>query len=209
MDMEFDGKPARTHYGLELQSCTITAPKRKRYPVSVPAGDGEIDLTEGEFSPKYEMRTVTAVFRPVYGRAKQIAESLTNKLEGKRINLTLPGDPQHYMVGSVHVASADLTNNEITITVNCLPWRYAVEEAVHQIQASDVEVPYVFTNLGTREAVPTVKASGEILIVIGETSIAVSPGFYQMTELTIPGNGSISLKISGGPAELRYREAVL
>lgn len=209
MDMRFDGK-SNLDYGLDLQSYAITAAKRKQYLVDVPGGDGQLDLYKGMFPARYEPRTLTAVFRPVGNNVWQIVDDLVNALEGHYVNIVMPDKPNYYMTGSVHIASAGCKPDEdITVTAVCMPWRYAAQEIVLQIQESDAEVQYTWYNNGTREAVPTVTVTGEALITAGTTSLALSAGTYQLTPLTIPGYGSITVSISGGPVEVRYREAVL
>lgn len=201
-----------SYYGINLLEAAITAPVRKRYLVDIPGGDGSVDLYEGLGQPVYETRTVTAVFQPL-SDLQQTVSKLINDLEGRTVNIVLPEDAQHYMTGYIHIAAAGrsgaMSCDKITVTAVCLPWRYSAEEVVHQIQESETAVQYTWNNTGGRDAVPTVKVFGEVLIEIGASSIALSAGTYQMTTLTIPGNGSISVSISGGPAEVRYREAIL
>ena len=201
-----------SYYGINLLEAAITAPVRKRYLVDIPGGDGSVDLYEGLGQPVYETRTVTAVFQPI-SELHQTVDKLINDLEGRTVNIVLPGDAQHYMTGCIHIPSAGrsgaMSCDKITVTAVCLPWRYSAEEIVHQIPESETAVQYTWNNAGSRDAVPTVTVSGELLIESGTASIALSAGIYQMTTLTIPGNGSISVSISGGPAAVRYREAIL
>lgn len=206
MDMNFDGRSALSCYGIDLLEAAITPPVRKRYRVDIPGGDGSVDLYEGLGQPVYENRTVTAVFQPI-SELHQTVDKLINDLEGRTVSIVLPRDTEHYMTGDIHIASASC--NKITITADCLPWRYSAEEVVYQIPESETAVQYTWNNAGSRDAVPTVTVSEELLIESGTASIALSAGTYQMTTLTIPGNGSISVSISGGPAEVRYREAIL
>lgn len=213
MEIFFNGKSTVSYYHLKLLYCVITPPKRKQYLIDIPGGDGEIDLCDGMFPARYEPRTVTAVFTPSADYGLQAVNKLLNDLEGRNVRIVLPGDSQHYMTGTVHITAygpgLGARVAEITVTAVCMPWRYATDEVVHQIPASSAEVSYTWRNEGTREAVPTVTVTGETLIVVDASSIALSAGVYQLTTLTIPGNGTITVSISGGPVEVRYREAVL
>ena len=212
MDMSFDGKSALSQYGLSLVSASITPPVRKRYWVDIPGGDGAVDLYEGLGEPAYENRSLTAVFRPV-GEFQQTVERLVNNLEGHTMQITLPNDSQHYMSGCVHIPAAFAPSisscGEITISATCLPWRYSKAETVYQAPKSENAVQHTLRNAGSRSVVPTVIVEGEAIIEIGTTSSALAAGTYQMTGLRIPGGGSISIKVSGGPVEIRYREAML
>lgn len=210
MEMFLDGKSTLTHYGLDLISCAITPPRRKQYLVSIPASDGDLDLMDGLCPPRFETRTITAVFALPPGNARETVDQLINDLEGREINIVLPNDAGHYMRGKIHVSSAGaLPGAEVTVSATCAPWRHFAEEVVYHIPESDVEVVYTFANAGTREVVPTVTASGELTIVYDGSSTTLSAGTYQLTYLTISGRSNIHLQISGSAAEVRYREAVL
>lgn len=210
MDMYFGGKSAMQDYSLSLTSCKISTPIRKQYPINVPGADGEIDAAEGMYPARYEMRTVTASFAPLGRDHRPIVNKIINDLEGRTVEIVLPDDAEHYLTGTIHVLSAGgAPTPEITITARCLPWRYASQETVYQIPASNTEVPHILTNNGTREVVPTVVLSGDTTITLDGTTTTISPGSYMLTDLTIPGKGSITIGIKGGAAEIRYREAIL
>lgn len=210
MEMFFDGKSTLKDYLLDLQSCYITAPVRKQYLVNVFGADGEDDLADGLGPARYETRTVTAKFLPAVSGGRGLVSALLHELEGRTVQIVLPDDPEHYMTGCVHVASAGIGDSgEITITARCLPWRYAATECVCVCPASESDAEYTLYNSGGREAVPTVTVSADARITMDGVSLALSAGTYLLTELTIPGGESISFQVSGGPVELRFREAVL
>lgn len=210
MDMMLNGKSASEYYGLNLQFWAITTPVRKRYIVDIPCADGNVDLMEGLSTPSYEMRTLTATFRARSTEIWGISDMLMRELEGRTVNIVLPDDPDHYMIGRMHISSVGgKPITEVSICAECYPWRYAAQVTVMTCAASESEVEHTLSNPGTRDAVPDVIASGNAQIVIDKTSIALNAGTYQMTALTIPGGGSISFSVSGGPIEIRYREAIL
>lgn len=210
MEMFFDGKSSLTHFGLDLRECCVSPPVRKRFSIDVPGADGTIDLMRGMGSPLYENRTVTASFVAADANVRAAVDRLLAELEGQTVPIVLPDDADHYMTGEAHISGAGCQPGaKVTITVTCGPWRYAAEEVVHQIPASDDEVKYTWANTGTREAVPEVTVEDELRIVLGDTSMALSAGTYLLTVLTIPGRGSITVTVSGGAATVRYREAVL
>lgn len=210
MDMLFDGKSALRDYHMNLLSCKITPPVRKTYPINVPGADGEIDAAEGMYPARYEMRTITATFAPSGRPLTDTVSALINALEGRTVEVILPGDAEHYMSGTVHVVGAGgMVAPEIMLTILCMPWKYAAQEREYTVPASATERTYTLVNGGTREAVPTLELSGDATITFDGSTYTISAGKYMMTELTISGNGSITVGIKGKSAKIRYREAIL
>lgn len=211
MDMKIDGKSASEYYGLNLQSWAITTPVRKRYTVDIPCADGNVDLMEGLSAPRYEMRTLTATFRARSTEIWGISDMLMRELEGRTVNIVLPDDSDHYMIGRMHISSVGgKPITEVSIYAECYPWRYAAQVTVVTCAASESEVEYTLSNSGTRDAVPDVIVSDQVVIAYGSNSMALGKGTYQLVALTIPGNGQITIKVSGGGSvEIRYQEAIL
>lgn len=210
MEMWLAGKSSLRHYSLEMQYCYITTAKRKRHLIDVPAADGDIDAMEGIGEPAYENRTVTALFK-MLANAENTREQIINDLEGKTVEIVLPNDLQHYMIGRVHIAGVGVKiGDELLITVDCVPWRYARYEVVVSAAASESEKQHVWWNQGRRLAVPeiTVVDTDVTLTADGETKL-LAKGTHLSSDLAIPGFGKRIVTASGGTFTVRYREAIL
>lgn len=123
-DMSFGGQSARIYYGLDLLRCTLSAPIRKRDWVDIPCVDGRVDLLRNLGEPRYESRTLRAEFKALRD-VQETVDLLISDLEGTSQNIVLPLDPDHYMVGDVHISSAGyFSGADVVITATCDPWRY-------------------------------------------------------------------------------------
>lgn len=210
MEMWFAGRSSLLHYRLEMQYCYITTAKQKRHLINVPAADGDIDAMEGIGEPAYENRTVTALFK-MLADAEETRTRIINDLEGKTIEIVLPNDLNHYMIGRVHIAGAgSKISDELLVTVDCVPWRYDRNEVLIPVAASESEKQYVWWNRGRRLAVPeiTVECADVTITVDGEVKQLVQ-GTHLSSALAIPGFGSLTVTASGGAFTVRYREAIL
>lgn len=210
MEMWFDNKSSLGYYGLDLQSCTITPPVRKRHLYSVSGSDGEIDLLKGMGPPRYEPRTVRATFKFCGADPRQDIDRLVNDLEGQTVPIVLPNDMAHYMIGDIHISSGSIcAGGQVVIIATCMPWRFLQQETVIEIAASEENVVHTWYNAGKRDAVPKFTVNSAIDVTLGDIVTNYQPGTYLMTDLTIPSHDSVSVAIRGGSLTVCYKEAVL
>lgn len=210
MEIWFDNISSLRDYNLEMEYCYITTPKRKRNLIDVPAADGDIDVMEGIGEPTYENRTVTALFK-MLGNIKATRYRIINNLEGKTVQIVLPGDPNHYMVGRVHVAGLGFSpGDELLIIIDCNPWRYARSMVSTSIAASASEGQHTWRNSGRRLAVPEITVeSGDVTFVADGKTTVLGQGTHLVTALAIPGFSSRRVTARGGAFSVQYREAIL
>lgn len=124
-DISFGGKCARIYYDLDLLYCTLSTPVRKRDLIDIPLADGRVDLLRNLGEPRYESRTLRAEFRAL-GDVRSTLDRLFAELEGTSQEIVLPLDPDHYVIGDVHISSAGyFPGADIVITATCDPWRYS------------------------------------------------------------------------------------
>lgn len=209
MDMSFKGLSALRYWGLSLLRCTITPPKRKQSLVDILCASGSTDLLRGLCEPVYESRTVTAEFEPV-GDIRTCVDRLLQELEGQQIHLTLPDDYRYYMIGDIHINSAGAFRGDpITITAVCFPWRYLRQKTIVSAPAAQSPTTFELRNSGTRAAVPEATVEADATIICNGTRKTYVAGTYLLPDLQIPGRGSVSVTISGGPVTFQYQEAIL
>lgn len=183
----------------------------------IPGASGDLDastvLTDGE--PVYKSRTLTATFECSEGTRLEREDRISrmvNWLDGWRLNITLPDDPLHYIIGRVHVARLynDPAHASVQVTAICDPWRYNVTETTVGLQATAAEQTTSLVNNGRRSMVPTLTiAGGDVLLAAGEASWALSAGVYALPDLYLR-PGATPIRYSGtGTLLVTYREAVL
>ena len=198
--------------GLELADA-----KFKQNMVEVPGRSAPLDLstalTDGE--PTYGSRTLKVTLESSEGdrlaREARISQ-MVNGLDGYRMNIELPDDLGRYLSGRVHVERLynDEAHASVRVTAVCDPWRYAKDETVVALQATDVEQTAILTNQGRLGVVPLlVVTEGDVLITFGAFSWALGAGSYALPDLYLK-YGEYPVKFSGsGVLTLTYREAIL
>ena len=172
-------------------------------------------LTDGE--PRFGSRTLVAVFESSEGdrlARKARIDTMVNWLTGWRMNIVLPDDPEHYLVGRVMVEELynDLAHASVQVTAECEPWLYKSTETVVTLTAATAEKTATLSNPGRMTVVPLLEITGtsaSVLIKFGTASWTLGPGTYQLPDLVLP-QGDHLLTYSGtGSVKLTYREAVL
>lgn len=172
-------------------------------------------LTDGE--PRFGTRPLSATFESSEGsrlERKARIDTMTNWLHGWRMNIILPDDSDHYLVGRVLVEELynDLAHASVQVTAECEPWLYNKDETVVELTAATDEQTATLANPGRLTVVPLLEIAGEgasVLIKFGSASWTLGPGTYQLPDLVLP-QGDHLLTYSGtGSVKLTYREAVL
>lgn len=187
--------------------------------VERPGGDGSWDLstslTDGLL--RYGNRTLSAVFEcsegdRMYREAK--LRQMVNQLDGMTLNIELPDDPDHYLIGRLKVVKnySDLAHCAVTMTANCEPWKYSQAETVIRLTASATAKTAELVNNGRRAVVPTLTVAGSgasVRIAYGSKSLTSSAAAFKWPDLLLT-PGKHSLQYSGtGSLTISYREAVL
>lgn len=203
--------------GWTLNDWTLSAAEYQEDRVVIPGRSGSLDLTaaltNGE--PRYNDRTLSVRLESSEGtRLDREAKinTMINRLDGWKMDIVLPDDSAHYLVGRIHVSKEynDPARAAVRVTAVCEPWRYNNDETTVSLTASSSEQTAELTNQGRRTVVPVlVIAGGSVNLVYGSASWSLTDGTYQLPDLTLPQGGG-TLKYSGsGTITITYREAVL
>jgi hypothetical protein len=212
-DTAFDGLWTLT--GLEF-----SASKMASYCVDVPGRKaGPLDLstalTDGE--PTYGSRTLIATLESsegTYLEREERISSMINALDGERLDIVLPDDPEHYLVGRVSVAREfnNLAHARVTVTAICEPWRYSFMERVYTFTAESTAIATTLFNGGRLAVVPLLTVTGagaSVSLVYGSASWVLGPGTYKLPDMVLK-KGNASLTYSGtGTVRISFREGVL
>ena len=206
-----------------LASCMLTKAAQMQTFVSVPGRAAPLDLstylTDGQ--PYYDNAMLEVVLESSEGdrlARKARIDLMANYLDGQRLNIYLPDDPDHYLVGRVQVYPEynDLAHCAVRVSAVCDPWLYAAAETVVVLEATATDQTAQLVNYGRLAVVPTLVTTGEVRIEYGGSSWALSAGEYTLPELCLtPGQGlgqpgvhNITYAGSGS-ITITYREAVL
>ena len=204
-------------HGWTLTSWKLGKAEQKTKYIDKPNGDGSWDLSTSlsDGIMKYKDRSLTATFECSEGtRAERetTIRRMVNTLDGMKLEIRLPDDPEHYVTGRLQVAREynDLAHAAVTVTAVCEPWKYANAETVVCVTAGNEKQTLTLYNEGRRAVVPTITVTGSsVLLEYGNASMAMSPGTYQWPTLMLT-PGSHGIRYSGtGTSAFTYREAVL
>lgn len=187
--------------------------------VEVPGRDGDLDLSTAltDGVPRYGNRNLTVSLECSEGtrlEREAMISTMINWLDGWRLNIILPDDPDHYLTGRVHVAKEynDPAHGAVTVTAVCDPWRYKARETVVKLTVAETEQEALLTNDGRRTVVPLLLIEGEgasVSLKFGTASWVLSAGSYQLPDLVLNQGGDV-IKYSGtGSLTFTYQEAVL
>ena len=199
-----------------LTAWKLSAAVEKTNYINKPGGDGSWDLSTAltDGIATYKDRSLTVTLESSEGdrmsREATIREMI-NTLDGTRREIELPDDPDHYVVGRVHV-SRDYNNimqARVSVDVTCEPWKYSRSETSRTLTASSTAKSVSLVNNGRRAVVPTLTVTGSVRVEYGGMSQSLSAGTYQLPAiLLLPGTSTIKYSGSGTLA-VKYREAVL
>lgn len=188
----------------------IDVPGRIKGPI-----DASTVLTDGLVI--YGPRTLTATLESSEGprmeREARICKMI-NQLHGRRADIVLPDDPDHYVSGRVSVKRLfnDMAHGSVQVTATCEPWKYSTEETVVRFIDDGTTSDVVLVNQGVMPVVPvlTVTGSGVVDLAFGTASWSLSAGTYQMPDICLaPGENAFSITCSVAELTIAYREAVL
>ena len=204
-----------------LTGWSLGRAEAREYFLDVPGHSGPLDLstvlTDGE--PYYGPREFEAFLESSEGtrlEREQRIERMVNKLDGLRVNITLPDDPTRYITGRVRVERLynDPAHASVHVTATCDPWRYNAVETVVVLAATASMQTTTLLNAGRLSVVPVVKVTGGTVTLITNTGTeertrALEPGDYIIGDIYLK-TGATPLRYSGtGQLILTYREAVL
>lgn len=202
-----------------LSGWHLSSPAQDTHFLEVPGRKaGPLDLstvlTDGE--PTYGSRELTVNLESSEGtyldREERI-DTMINWLDGWRLEIVLPDDPDHYLVGRVSVAKEynDLAHGAVTVTAVCEPWRYSFLEKIFTYDAQDA-LTVTLRNEGRMTVVPLLTIAGEgaeVVLKFGGSTWALSAGEYKLPDLALK-QGDSTLTFGGtGVLQITYREAVL
>lgn len=200
-----------------LTGWVLSDAEQKTEYLDIPGGNGRLDastvLSDGE--PVYSGRTLTSTFECSEGTRAEREEYIShmiNWLDGWRMNIILPDDPLHYIIGRVHVKRLynDHAHASVQVDATCDPWRYNNAETAYWQQATSATQTLTLVNNGRLAVVPTLTITGgSVSVASGGRSWSLSAGVYALPDLYLR-SGSMPLTYSGtGALLVTYREAVL
>lgn len=184
--------------------------------VEVPASDGSLDLSEvlsGE--PRYNNRNLSfgLVFLQPESEWEAIRQEVENYCAGQRLQITLPHDTKHYLLGRIVPRTFEKSSGSATLNFEavCDPWRYKTKQTEVALQ-----IPpggSISGNLRNerRRVIPSITTDGSIDVTINGVTQSVSAGTFKFTDFILePGDNPATVTGgSGTNVTFTYQEASL
>jgi hypothetical protein len=202
-----------------LAAWSLSPAIQKTNIIEIPASSAMLDLstalTDGE--PCYSPRTLTVTLESSEGdrlARKGRIDTMVNELDGRRVQIVLPDDGSHYLIGTLSVQELynDPAHASVQVTALCDPWKYSDEETTYTLQATTEEKGASIINNGRLSVIPSVEIlDGDVQLrfLTNAATWSLNPGVYYLPDLYLT-PGTHRVRYSGaGRVVLKYREAVL
>lgn len=192
--------------GFVLTELLINDPTPKTNFISLPAGNGSLDLSESLGSVKFNDRTLEAAFA-VKDYFINNYSAFMQENHGKRVKISV--EDSHYFSGRLRVKHLSRIggSGKFGIEATCDPYRYKIEETTVQITSTSSEQIVILENEGM-ETMPTILTTHEIMIVFGASSFVFNEGTHKL-----PFNlkkGSNEIRVTGeSDITFTYQEGLL
>lgn len=213
--VQFGEYHTATDWNLILNSKNIDPPTPKVVKVSVDGRDGDLNLSRAlSGDMKFNNREASFTFL-VTGGSYESREALINEIinavHGQELQIIEPDDEDHFLVGECSVKS--VVNNKaygsFTVTADCEPYRYLVDDINRVIILTTTPTDIVLHNIGRKTLTPTITVEGEVNLKFGSSNVGLSTGSYKLSALHLKTGPNIVTVSGSGTITFTYREAVL
>ena len=200
---------------LILNQKSIDPPSPKIVKVPVDGRDGDINLSRtltGDM--KFNNREASFTFLVTEGtqvEREELINTIVNTIHGNELQIIEPDDPDHYLLGECMVANIfnDRAYGSFTVTADCEPYRYALEEVNRVITASETKVDIILNNIGRKTVTPTITVEGSVNLEFDSNSVSLATGVYKLSNLLLKSGPTIVTVSGSGSVVFTYREGVL
>lgn len=210
--INFGTKNSYDDFGLILRPKVRPKPTPKYEYVSIPARNGDLDLTEAFGDVFYENLSFPLEFNvinPINTWDTKLSE-ITNYLHGRKLEVVFSDDANYYYVGRITVneLSSDRNVGILSLDCNFEPYKYKKEITVKEYEVSAGNT-YTFTN-ERMKVIPTLTLSSAMTIEFNGTSYSVGAGSSKILGIQFTeGNNIIKVTTGSGTLRAEYREGSL
>lgn len=208
----FGTKNSYDDFGISLRPKKRPKPQPKYEYVSIPARNGDLDLTEWAGDVFYENLSFPLEFNVIdpMNTWDEKLRQITNYLHGKKMKVTFSDDAEYYYLGRVTVneLSSDRNVGLLSLSCNFEPYKYKQEVTVKEYAVSAGNT-YTFTN-GRMKVVPTLTLSSAMTISFNGNSYSLNAGTFKALEIEFTeGVNEITITSGSGTLKAEYQEGDL
>lgn len=210
--VKFGDKYSSHDWELILTNKEIGTPKVKESFISVPSGDGSIDVSEAlRGEPSYDDREVSFSFDLLVepDRQVKIRQELMGYLHGQKLKVIEPDDPFYYYVARLKVTDFKMSGWVVKVTVEgtAEPYKYKNELSVYSVTIGNGNLVITCTN-DRKRVIPTITVSKSCSVSFEGRQYALLEGENRLTNV-IFSMGDNHLEFRGAPntdIKIEYRE---
>jgi len=198
-------------WGLILKAYSIGMPEPKTNYVSIPYGNGSIDLTEAlTGSVQYNDRKIEATFE-IIGNRETIQNgfsTIKNIIHGEKFNISVPEDDGYYYIGRIILEGLEnkITSGVFDVVMICEPYRYKNDVTIIVVNVDGTQE--VILSNEQKKAVPTFITNAEVQIVFAGNSYSISAGTHVLPIVLEKGDNSLQLNGTAN-VTISYQEGAL
>ena len=207
-----DEKSAYDEWNIVLTKPEIPLPEPKTSTVDIKGANGLLDLSEALTGDiLYNNRTIKLNFEMMDDTDfYDLISDISNYLHGRVVTVRLTKDEDYYYIGRASINNWECVKRKgiIVITVNCEPFKYAVQETIRTINV--VHETKTITLPNSRKRVcPNIEATGTVKLILGDAEYDLVEGQQQLINFMLVEGDNI-VKISGnGTVRITYRQGAL
>ncbi len=203
---------------LILSNCEISPAKPKTNYISIPGGNGDLDLTEAQGDVKFNSRDCTFTFTVAPFDCMPFEERksvVSNALNGLKCKIILDKDSDWYYYGrlSVDTYKQDGNLKQIVVKAKVEPYKYRVDKTVVTFPVLIDEITAIILRNNRMPTVPVIKADVRHLqIQFNDDLRVILEGTHRIPEITLhEGDNVIQIQgvSCGGYVTFEYQEGVL
>lgn len=199
-------------WGITLRTRTRPKPSPKYNYVSIPARNGDLDLTEAFGDVFYENLSYPLEFNVIdsINTWDEKLRTITNYLHGQKMKVIFSDDPDYYYFGRVTVneLSSDKSVGILSLDCNFEPYKYKnnVTSVSHEVIEGNT---YNFNN-GRMKVVPTLTLSNAMTITFKGSSYSLGAGTHKVLNIQFEeGINTIGVTTGSGTLSAEYWEGEL
>lgn len=208
----FGTKNSYDDFGLILRPKTRPKPSPKYEYVSIPARNGDLDMTEWADDVFYENLSYSLEFNVIDAMNTWDSKlrTITNYLHGKKMKVIFSDDPNYYYLGRVTVnnLSSDRNLGILSLDCNFEPYKYknSITTKTYTVSSGNT---YTFTN-GRMKVVPTLTLSAAMTLSFNGESYSLNAGTQKVLGIEFTeGENSIIVTTGSGTLKAEYQEGDL
>ena len=207
-----DEKSAYDEWNIVLTKTEIPLPEPKTSTVDIKGANGLLDLSEALTGDiLYNNRTIKLNFEMMDDTDfYDLISDISNYLHGRVVTVRLTKDEDYYYIGRASINNWECVKRKgiIVITVNCEPFKYAVQETIRTVNVIHETKTITLPN-SRKRVCPNIDATGTVKLIIDDVEYDLIEGQQQLINFMLIEGDNIVKISANGTVRITYRQGAL